>query len=344
MAAGHGERKELRLLDFSLESGVVLVDAQISYRTHGSLSASGDNAVLLFTYYTGDDGSYQPWIGPGRPIDPTEHFVVIVNHFGGGVSSSPSTSGTGFPDVRIGDNVHAAKLVLDHLGVQHLRLVAGWSLGGMQSLDFAATYPECVSTVFALCSAARCSPINQVFLDSVSATLTAGNEIGGDDHPAVLERLDAFGRVYAGWAYCEQFFAEEIYREFGYASPADVLEGWGKDHQAMHAGNLMASLRMWRLAGGEGSLDALSERLGHITARTIFMPSVTDTYFTVTENLLEVAWLNDGEVRPMVSPLGHVAGRPGIRAEEQDEVDACLRELMKTTQRQRIQQRSTSEM
>jgi homoserine O-acetyltransferase len=326
----HGIRKQLRLQHFPLESGAVLIDAQISFKTFGSLSPCGDNAVLLFTYYTGDDDSYRAWIGPGRPIDPGEHFVAIVNHFGGGVSSSPSTSGAGFPDVRVGDSVRAAKLALDDLGVQHLRLVAGWSLGGMQSLDFAVQYPECVSAVFALCSAARCSPINQVFLDSVGTTLTAGLRIDNADDPTVLERLDAFGRAYAGWAYCEQFFAEEVYREFGYASPADVLERWGKDHQAMHAGDLMASLRMWRMADGGGSLEALGERLGRITARTVFMPSVTDTYFTATENLLEAAYLNDADVRPMESPLGHIAGRPGIRAEEQDQVDACLRELMNT--------------
>ncbi len=328
MPTGHGMTKKLRVPRLSLESGAVLIDAQISFRTYGSLSALGSNAVLLFTYYTGDDDSYRAWIGPGRPINPSEHFVVIVNHLGGGISSSPSTSGAGFPEVRVGDSARAAKLVLDELGVQRLRLVAGWSLGGMQSLDFAARYPECVSAVFALCSAARCSPINQVFLDSVSATLTAGGPIANSDDPAVLERLDAFGRVYAGWAYCEQFFAEGLYREFGYTSPADVLERWGKDHQAMHPGDLLASLRMWRTADGGGDLDALSAWLGRITARTVLMPSVTDTYFTAAENRLEATWLANGEVRPLVSPLGHIAGRPGIRAEEQDEVDAILRELM----------------
>ncbi|WP_231750923.1 alpha/beta fold hydrolase [Mycobacterium sp. NAZ190054] len=328
MTIGQGERKQLRVPGFSLESGAVLDDAQVSFRTHGALSPAGDNAVLLFTYYTGDDDSYRPWIGPGRPIDPSEHFVVIVNHFGGGVSSSPSTSGAGFPDVGVGDSVRAAKLVLDGLGVRRLRLVAGWSLGGMQSLDFAARYPECASAVFALCSAARCSPINQVFLDSVSATLSAGCPNTDGHDLATAARLDTFGRVYAGWAYCEQFFAEEVYREFGYNSPADVLERWGEDHRAMHAGDLMAALRMWRAADGGGSLDALAERLGRITARTVLMPAVTDTYFTVAENTLEAAFLRNGEVRPMVSPLGHVAGRPGIRPREQDEVDACLRELV----------------
>lgn len=323
----HGTRNQLALPTISLESGAVLTDAQVSYRTYGSLSSTGDNAVLLFTYYTGDDRSYQPWIGPGRPLDPSEHFVVVVDHFGNGVSTSPSNTGTPFPEVRVGDSVAAAELVLDHLGVRHLCLVGGWSLGGMQSLEFAARYPDRVSAVYALCSAARCSPINQVFLDSVSAALTAG--AGDADGPAARERLDAFGRVYAGWAYCEQFFAEEVYRELGYSSPADVVARWGEDHQSMHAGDLLASLRMWRAADGE--LDTVGKRLGRITARTVLMPSVTDTYFTVAENTLEAAWLLDGEVRPMVSPLGHIAGRPGIRAEEQDEVDACLRELVKTS-------------
>ncbi|MDF2585463.1 MAG: homoserine O-acetyltransferase, partial [Mycobacterium sp.] len=299
---GDDGRKQLRLQSFSLESGAVLVDARISFRTYGSLSASGDNAVLLFTYYTGDDLSYQPWIGPGRPIDPHEHFVIIVNHFGGGVSSSPSTTGAGFGEVGLGDSVRAARLVLEELGVARLRLAAGWSLGGMQSLDLAVRYPDYVSTVFALCSAARCSPINQVFLDSVSATLTPECETADAGNRETLERLDAFGRVYAGWA--------------------------GADHQAMHAGDLMASLRMWRAADGGGTPEALGERLGRIAARTILMPSTTDSYFTVAENLLEVAWLADGEVRPMTTPLGHVGGRPGIRAEEQDQVDACLRELL----------------
>ncbi|MGE2834888.1 alpha/beta fold hydrolase [Mycobacterium sp. SMC-4] len=328
-----GQRRELCLPRISLEVGGELTDAQITYRTYGALSASGDNAVLLFTYYTGDDRSYQPWIGPGRPLDPGEHFVIVVNHLGGGVSTSPSTWGGAYPDVRLGDSVQATRLVLDALGVRRLRLAAGWSLGGMQALDFAARYPDCVTTVFALCSAARCSPVNQVFLDSVAATLSGDDRT---DEAAVRQRLDTFGRVYAGWAYCAQFFDEEVYREFGYTSPADVVRRWGADHQAMHAGDLMAALRMWRTADGGGSPDALRERLGRITARTVLMPSLTDTYFTAGENVLEAAWLADGEVRPLSSPLGHVAGRPGIRDHEQGEVDACLRELMAVASPQHV--------
>ncbi len=329
MSSDHTERKTLRLPTFPLLSGAALHDARIAFRTYGSLSPAGDNAVLLFTYYTGDDLSYAAWIGPGRPIDPTEHFVIVVNHFGGGISSSPSTSGRDFPPVQVGDGVRAAELVLDRLGVRELRLVAGWSLGGIHALDFAARCPERAAAVFALCSAARCSPINEVFLDSVGVTLTTGCRPTAAGEPAESARLDMFGRVYAGWAYCEQFFAEEIYREFGYTSPADVLARWGTDHQAMHAGNLLAALEMWRAADGGGSLGALRDRLGNITARTVLMPSVTDSYFTVAENHLEAAWIADGQVRELESPLGHIAGRPGIRAAEQEQVDACLRELVR---------------
>lgn len=317
------ERHTLRLPTFPLLSGVVLNDARIGFRTYGSLAPSGDNVVLLFTYYTGDDLSYTAWIGPGRPLDPAEHFVIVVDHFGGGISSSPSTSDTTFPPVQVGDCVCAAEYVLDRLGVRDLRLVAGWSLGGIQALDFAARYPDRTSAVFALCSAARCSPINEVFLGSLGATLSAACL----DNETELERLDAFGRVYAGWAYCEEFFAQEVYREFGYTGVGDVLDRWGKDHQAMHAGDLLAALEMWRAADGGGSPESLRDRLGRITARTVLMPSATDKYFTVAENHLEAAWIDRGEVRELVSPLGHIAGRPGIRAAEQREVDLCLREL-----------------
>ncbi|MGE2737238.1 alpha/beta fold hydrolase [Mycolicibacterium vaccae] len=334
----HGERAELRAGDFVLASGAVLADARIAFRTYGSLAADGDNAVLLFTYYTGDDRSYQPWIGPGRALDPTELFVIVVDHFGGGVSSSPSTTpaGTPFPDVTVADCARAAELVLARLGVQRLRLVAGWSLGGMQSLEFAARNPGSVGAVFALCSAARCGPVNEVFLDSVGATLLTGGRVVCPDDPTVLERLDTFGRVYAGWAYCQQFFTDEVYRQLGYTSPADVLDSWGRDHQGMHAGDLMATLRMWRAADGGGGLEALGAHLRRITARVVLMPAVTDTYFTVAENVLEATWLRDGQVRPLPSPLGHIAGRPGIRAKEQAAVDECLRELVTTTAPQRI--------
>lgn len=326
----------LTIEDFDLESGDCLERADIRYRTYGNLSKGADNCVVAFTYYTGNDLNYQPWIGAGKALDPRERFVVVVNHLGNGVSSSPSNTPGKFPSISIGDSSRAATKVLDHLSVQHVELAVGWSLGGMQSLEFAIQNAGSVSAVLALCSAARCAETNQVFLESVGAALRADPRFAEcDSARPPLAGLDAFGRVYAGWAYSEAFFSEGIFRELGYQSPSEVLADWGYEHQQDYdAQDLMATLMMWRSADLGRGRGGLASALGSLTARTILMPSETDSYFTVAENQQEVSWLPHGELRIMETPLGHMAGRPGIRAQEQDDVDAAMRELLEpeTTQ------------
>ncbi|GFZ86093.1 alpha/beta fold hydrolase [Nesterenkonia alkaliphila] len=318
--------------DFRLVSGRPLPGAQLSYRRYGQLNPAGDNCVVLFSYYTGTDRSYAPWFGPGQALDPSRHCILAVNHFGGGVSSSPSNTAAEFPPVQIADTVRAVRQLLEHLGVQRLRLAAGWSLGGMQSLEFAIRYPREVEAVFACCSAARCAETNQVFLDGLAAALHADPRFANGPHGEPPEvGLDAFGRVYAGWAYSEEFYATGIYRELGYRDPAEVVASWGRDHLEHNAHDLMTSLRMWRTADLGAQRGGLRPALSSITARTVLMPSTTDTYFTLRESRAEARYLVAGELRELRSPLGHVAGRPGIRPQEQSQVESCLQSLLATT-------------
>ena len=78
--------------DVRLQSGAVLRDAQLAYATYGTLNAAADNAVLLPTFYTGTHIRNEALFGPGRAIDPARHFVVSINLFGNGYSSSPSNA------------------------------------------------------------------------------------------------------------------------------------------------------------------------------------------------------------------------------------------------------------
>ncbi|MGI6879228.1 alpha/beta fold hydrolase [Microbacterium sp. gxy059] len=331
MHRNDGTAETFALGDVVLESGETLAGGVLGYRCAGALSEARDNCVLLFTYYTGTDASYEPWIGPGRALDPDRHFIVVVDHLGGGVSSSPSNvaDAGAFPRIDVADTVSAARALLVHLGVRHVALAAGWSLGGIHALEFAASHPGLVSSVLAVCSAARCAPINRVFLDGVESALAADPDLAvADPQRPPLAGLDAFGRVYAGWAYSEQFFAERIYEQFGYADAGHVLAEWGRDHQRMHAGDLLASLRMWRQADIGAARGGTERALAGLDARTILMPSTTDRYFTVAENRWEAEHLPNGFLRALDSPLGHIAGRPGIREQEQEQVDECLRELV----------------
>ena len=119
---------------FLLQKGGVLPLARLAYATYGTLNAAGDNAVLLPTFFTGTHLRNEPLFGRGRAIDPARHFVVSVNLFGNGYSSSPSNTnapqdGPRFPNVTLYDNVACQhRLLTEHLGVRRIALVLGWSM------------------------------------------------------------------------------------------------------------------------------------------------------------------------------------------------------------------------
>lgn len=321
--------------DLPLQGGGMLLDTQLTYATFGTLNAAGDNAVLLPSYYTGNHDSYRGWIGPGRPLDPAQHFIVAVNQLGNGYSSSPSNSvrqpGAEFPVVTLADSVNAQAHLLEHLGVRSLALVAGWSMGAMQAFEWAVQHPFKVRNVLAVCGTARCWPINQVFLEGVRGALQADGDYAQGRYTAPpLRGLRAFGRAYAGWAYSAEFFREELYRDMGFADLPTLLRDWEDDHCQHDANDLLAVLHAWYTADPSRGLygGQLADALAAIEARCIIMPSSTDAYFTVEEAHIEWTALRHADWRPLYSPYGHCAGAPGRFPAPSLEIDQALRDLL----------------
>lgn len=320
---------------FGLVSGSHLPGAQLAYRTWGTLNDDGDNCVLLPSYYTGTSESYEPWVGPGRLLDPSRWFIVAVNLFGNGVSTSPSNAepsvaGTSFPDVDIADNVIAQHSLLAELGVRRIRLVLGWSMGALQAFEWSARYPELVDAILPVAGAARCSPHNFVFLEGVKAALQADPTYDGGRYssPPVVG-LRAFGTVYAGWAYSQQFFRAGTYRELGYPSVASLLEDWAADHERYDANDLLSVLGTWQRADvGGHARGGLETALAGVSARCIVMPGSSDLYFPAADSVREAELIPGAELRVLDSDLGHVAGRPGIRAAETDQIRAAVQDLL----------------
>lgn len=312
----------LALGDVTLASGATLPGAELVYATYGTLNASGDNCVLLPTYYTGTHASYARWIGEGRALDPARYFIVIPNMFGNGVSTSPSHGlGADFPTVSILDNVACQhRLLTETLGVKRIAMVAGWSMGALQSVAWAAAYPDMVETLFSLCGASRCWPLNRVFLEGVAAALKAdGDWADGRYETPPIRGLRAFGRAYCGWAYSAEFFREGLYANLGPKTLDAFLRAWEREHEDWDANDLLAMLNTWvtaeigDLPGCDGDYRVA---LGRIQARTVLSPCDTDSYFTVAENAIERALIPGAELRPIVSPYGHCAGAPGRFAKE----------------------------
>ena len=138
------------LLDtLKLESGVVLRQVPVAYRTWGALNRRGDNAIVVCHALTGNINIDEWWgglMGPGKALDTDRFYVIAANVLGspyGSVSPitlNPKTGepyGASFPSLTIRDTVNAHKQLLDRLNVCSVELVIGGSMGGMQVLEWA---------------------------------------------------------------------------------------------------------------------------------------------------------------------------------------------------------------
>jgi homoserine O-acetyltransferase len=167
-----------------LDSGVKLAPVEIAYQTYGTLNADKSNAVLVCHALTGDqhaanrhpvtgkDGWWNRMVGPGRPIDTDRFFVICQNVIGGCSGTTgptvinPATDkpyGLEFPVITIGDMVRAQAMLVEALGIEQLFCVAGGSMGGMQVLEWCASYPERVFSAMPIATAARHSAQNIAF-------------------------------------------------------------------------------------------------------------------------------------------------------------------------------------
>ena len=167
-----------------MDAGVDLTPFTIAYQTYGTLNAAKSNAVLICHALTGDQhvanvhpvtgkpGWWEIMVGPGKPIDTDRYFVICSNVVGGCMGSTgpasvnPATGhpwGLDLPVVTIRDMVRAQAMLIDHLGIDQLFCVAGGSMGGMQVLQWAASYPERVFCAMPIAAAARHSSQNIAF-------------------------------------------------------------------------------------------------------------------------------------------------------------------------------------
>jgi homoserine O-acetyltransferase len=178
-----GHRLDVRE-SFKLDCGVDLAPFTIAYQTYGTLNAERSNAILVCHALTGDqflaeahpitgkDGWWSTLAGPGKVLDTDRYFIISSNVLGGCMGTSgpkeinPATGevwGLSFPVITIGDIVRAQRLLIDHLGITTLFLVIGGSMGGMQVLQWAATYPDRVFAAAPIACTARHSAQNIAF-------------------------------------------------------------------------------------------------------------------------------------------------------------------------------------
>jgi homoserine O-acetyltransferase/O-succinyltransferase len=167
-----------------LDCGRSLAPFEIAYQTYGRLNAERTNAVLVCHALTGDQhvanlhpmtgkpGWWETIVGPGKPVDTEQYFVICSNVIGGCMGSTgpaspdPATGkpyGLDFPVITIDDMVRAQARLIDHLGIADLFCVIGGSMGGMQVLEWCASFGDRVFSAVPIATAPRHSSQNIAF-------------------------------------------------------------------------------------------------------------------------------------------------------------------------------------
>jgi homoserine O-acetyltransferase len=325
--------------DLILPSGAVLTDSLLSWKAHGTLSEAKDNVIVYPTSYGARHPDLEWLIGPDNILDPTRYFIIIVDQFGNGLSSSPSNT----PDyphlVTVRDNVETQRQALGELfGIDRIACVYGWSMGALQAYHWAALFPGAVERIVVNCGVARTSVHNQVFVRSLMATLEAAPEHIGHGRfsaePVAAKR--AFGRIYAAWALSQDFYRANLHLSWS-SKPnlgSQDLEtflrtDWEDRFGAAPAANLYAQLKTWDAADiGETYGGDLQRALRAITAHVLLMPGETDLYFRVADNVNELPFLAHAELKPIPSIWGHRAGNPVLNPEDASFIRTAVRDWL----------------
>ena len=326
--------------DIELLSGETLLSAKLAYKTYGALNSDKNNVILLPTFYTGTHKRNEGFFGANRAINPEKHFIISINLFGNGLSTSPSNAdkkqrGSKFPTITLWDNIKCQhELLTKNFNIEKIALVTGWSMAGCQSYQWAAQYPDMVEAILPFCASAKTSEHNFVFLEGVKAALCADPIWNNGNYSSPpIEGLKAFGRVYAGWAFSQSFFREKKYKELGFKNVEELLIDWENDHvNNWDANNLLTKLLTWQkndISTGPIYKNNFTEALNRIKAKAILMPCSHDLYFPPEDNEFEVKHMQNAELRKFDSIWGHCVANPGNDKNFEVALDNAINDLLK---------------
>lgn len=301
--------KYFELNNFRFQDGTIVTTARLAYRVFNPLAS---RTALVPTCFRGR-------------IDTTLNFtngalkefrVIVVALFGNGESSSPSNTPSGFAkslDYR--DCVAAQyQLVHEHLGIESLDVIIGFSMGGQCAFHWAAMYPNTVKCIVAICASARTSLHNAQFLEGPAAALENAVDYADGAYKLngipPMRGLNAFGCAYSAWLTSAEWFERSLFKTHGHATREAWTATICKGYDDWDPDDLLIMLRMWQNSdlGVYIPSGALEDVLGRLKAKVLVLPCQTDQYFTWQHSKRESQFIMDAQFDIIPSVWGHIAG------------------------------------
>jgi homoserine O-acetyltransferase len=366
-------KKVFELPELATASGTVIRNIRIGWESYGELNADKSNAVLICHFFAGTShaagkyaesdplpGYWDAIIGPGKAIDTEKYFVfssdTLVNINAndpnvvttGPASIDPATGapyGLGFPLVTFGDFVKVQKALVDSLGVKRLRAVAGPSGGGLQTYEWAATYPDMMKKIMPVIAPAQPGAWLIAWLNVwASPILMDPNWRGGDYygkrpptaglaealkivtlHASHQQSIDStYGRAFAKpdappLAALDNRFAVE-------SGLADIGKARAALCDANHFLYLVKANQAFVPGSGAGA-KTVEEGLKRIKAPALVIYAPTDLVFPAAWVEATIAALKangvEVEAGKLTGPYGHLNGLFGI-SEQADRIAAFM--------------------
>lgn len=315
---------------FKLENGQSLPNLTIAYHTYGQLNPEKDNVIWVCHALTANSDVSDWWeglVGPNKVFDPQIHFIVCANMLGSCYGTtgptfknpnSESAYGLTFPLITIRDMVDVHEILLNHLGINQIKLIIGGSMGGQQALEWAIQRPNLFDNICLLATNAVHSPWGIAFNEAQRMALSSdptfsGNQIDGGHKGLEAARAVAMlsYRSYMTYQNTQSELDDEQIDDFK-ASSYQRYQGLKlrKRFNAFSYYSLSKSMDSHNVGRGRKSIPAA---LRTIRAKTLVIGISTDVLFPVSEQRFLAEHISEANYHEIDSDYGH----DGFLVEEQ---------------------------
>jgi len=180
------DQQFFELKNFQLTSGATIPSCRIGYRTFGALNAARDNAVAFPTWFSGKSEGLEQFFGPDKLVDTTRYYGIAIDALANGVSCSPSNT-PGLPQVTIADMVQAEhRLLTEGLGLKSVYAVVGISMGGMQTFEWIARYPNFMRKAVPIIGSPKLTAADMLLWQAELSAIEAAEQCHCDPRTAML--------------------------------------------------------------------------------------------------------------------------------------------------------------